>query len=252
MGSDKEYLTPPVRDDTLLEIMEGEVWVPPSRVASPPPPPVTAAEYYDQGWSTMDYSCCSKDRKPAGVQTDASLVKLPPSSLEGSSSNLVLTPWENASPIPIPPPVVACANHLRTVLDLSVSKQHAVRSKGHIDEEYNGRQYICRGFFNGLDQYAPNTEDTICNWRKARRDAGMSCSDSSESSSSRKSSCWLVDWISARRAQKVGGDGGDDLDTSGHDIRSSGSNQSGSGSCHQGPRGHPYVRVRGKKNGVRV
>jgi len=164
MGSDEEYLTPPVRDDTLLEIMEGEVWVPPSRVASPPLPLVTAAEYYDQGWSTTDYSCCSKDRKPAGVQTDASLVELPPNSLEGSSSNLVLTPRENASPIPIPPPVVACANRLHTVLDLSVSKQHAVHSKGHIDEEHNGRRYIRGGFFNGLDQYAPSMEDTIRNW----------------------------------------------------------------------------------------
>ena len=53
-------------------------------------------------------------------------------------------------------------------------------------------------------------------------------------------------------ARKVGGDGGDDLDAGGHDVRSSGSNQSGSGSGHRGPRGHPYVRVRGKKNGVKV
>jgi len=104
VNSEEEYLTPPVRDDTLLEIMEGEVWVPPSRACTPTPPPLSTAEYYDQGWSTMDYSCCSKDRKPTGVQTDATLVKLPPSSSEGSSSNSVLTPQENASPIPIPPP----------------------------------------------------------------------------------------------------------------------------------------------------
>jgi len=151
VDSKEEYLTPPVRDDTLLEIMEGEVWVPPSCACSPTPPPPSAAEYYEQGWSTMDHSCCAKDRKPAGVQTDATLVELPPSSSEGSSSDSVLTPSENVSPIPIPPPVVACANHLRTVLDLSVSKQYAVHSKGHTDEEHNGRCYICWGFFDGLD-----------------------------------------------------------------------------------------------------
>jgi len=41
MESDEEYLTPPVRDDTLLEIMEGESWVPPSCARSPTPPPFT-------------------------------------------------------------------------------------------------------------------------------------------------------------------------------------------------------------------
>jgi len=198
MESDEEYLTPPVQDDTLLEIMEGEAWVPPSCARTPTPPPPSATEYYNQGWSTMDYSCCSKDRKPAGVQTDTTLVELPPSSLEGSSSDLVLTPQENASPIPIPPPVLACASCLRTVLDLSVSKQCAVCSKGRIDEEHNGCRYIRGGFFNGLDQYAPSTVDSICNWQWARRDAGLSCSDSSESSSSGRSSHQLMDRISAR------------------------------------------------------
>jgi len=200
MESDEEYLTPPVQDDTLLEIMEGEVWVPPSHARSPTPPPSSAAEYYDQGWSSMDYSCCAKNRKPVGVQTDATLVELPPSSSEGSSSDSVSTPWENASPIPIPPPVIACANRLRTVLDLSVSKQRAVRSKGRIDEEHNGRRYIRGGFFDGLDRYAPSTKDAVHNWRKARRNAGMSCSDSSESSGGGRSSHRLVDSISTRRA----------------------------------------------------
>jgi len=54
----------------------------------------------------MDYSCCSKDRKPVGVQTNAALVKLPPSSSEGSSSDLVSTPSENSSPISIPLPII--------------------------------------------------------------------------------------------------------------------------------------------------
>jgi len=151
MESDEEYLTPPVRDDTLLEIMEGEAWVPPSRAHSPILPLSTATEYYDQGWSNMDYSCCAKDRKPVGVQTDATLVELPPSSSEGSSSDSMSTPRENASPIPIPPPIIARANRLHTVLDLSMSKQRAVHSKGHIDEEHNNRRYIRGGFFDGLD-----------------------------------------------------------------------------------------------------
>jgi len=115
MTSDEEYLTPPVRDETLQEILEGESWVPPSHARSPTPPPSTAAEYYDQGWSNMDYSCCARDRESTGVQTDAALVELPPSSSEGSSSDSVSTPRENASPIPIPPPVIARANRLRTV-----------------------------------------------------------------------------------------------------------------------------------------
>jgi len=55
----------------------------------------------------------------------------------------------------------------------------------------------------GLDRYTPSTEDAIRNWRKARRDAGMSCSDSSESSSSGWSSHRLVDRISARRAVEL-------------------------------------------------
>jgi len=252
MGSDEEYLTPPVRDETLQEILEGESWVPPSRAHSPTPPPSTAAEYYDQGWSNMDYSCCARDRESTGVQTDAALVELPPSSSEGSSSDSVSTPRENASPIPIPPPVIAHANRLRTVLDLSMSKQRAVRSKGRIDEELNGRRYIRGGFFDGLDRYAPGAEEAIRNWRRARREAGVSCSDSSESSSSGRRGRRLVDRISARRSRKVEDDGGDDSDADGHDVRSSGSNQSGSGSCRRGPRGSPYIRVRGRKNGVKV
>jgi len=252
MTSDEEYLAPPVRDETLQEIMEGESWVPLSRVSSPPPPPLSAVEYYGDGWSSMDYSCCAKNRESTGVQTDAALVELPPSSSEGSSSDSVSTPRENASPIPIPPPVVARANRLRTVLDLSVSRQRAVRSKGRIDEEHNDRRYIRRGFFDGLDRYAPSTKDAIRNWRKARRDAGMSCSDSSESSSSGRSSRRFVDRISSRRTREVGGDGGDDSDAGGHDVRSVGSNQSGSGPRHRGPQGSPYIRVRGRKNGVKV
>jgi len=231
MGSDEEYLTPPVQDETLQEIMEGEIWVPLSRVASPPPP-VSAAEYYNQGWSNMDYSCCAKDRELTGVQTDATLVEFPPSSLEGSSSDSVSIPQENTSPIPIPPPVVARSNRLRTVLDLSMSKQHAVHSKGCIDEEHNGCQYICRGFFDGLDRYAPGAEEAICNWRGAHWEAGISCSDLSESSNSGKRGHWLVDRISARRTQKVGSDGGDDSDTGGHDVCRSSSEQSSSGSGH--------------------
>jgi len=199
MESEEEYLTPPVRDDTLLEIMEGEAWVPPSRARSPTLPPLSAAEYYNQGWSNMDYLCCSKDRKSVGVQSDAALVELPLSSLEGLSSDPVSTPSENSSPIPIPPPVIAHANCLRTVLDLSMSKQHAVHSKGHIDEEHNGCCYIRRGFFDRLDWYAPSTKDAIRNWRKACQDAGMSCSDSSESESSGWRGCRLVDRILARR-----------------------------------------------------
>jgi len=168
MTSDEEYLTPPVRDKTLQEIMEGESWVPLSRVASPPLPPLSAAEYYGDGWSTMDYSCCAKGRESTGVQMDAVLVALPPSSSEGSSSDLVSTPQENASPIPIPPPVVARSNHPRTVLDLSVSKQCAVHSKGHIDKEHLGRRYVRGSFFDGLDRYAPGAEEAICNWQRAR------------------------------------------------------------------------------------
>ena len=169
-------------------------------MASPPLPPLSAAGYYDQGWLNMDYSCCAKDRKSVGIQMDAVLVELPPSSLEGTSSNLVSTPQENTSPIPIPPPVVAHAQHLHMVLDLSMSKQCAVCSKGCIDEEHNGHRYIRGGFFDGLDQYAPSTEDAIRNWQRAHREAGISCSDSSESSSSGKRSCRLVDRISARHA----------------------------------------------------
>ena len=252
MESDEEYLTPPVRDETLQEILEGESWVPPSRARSPTPPPPTAAEYYDQGWSNMDYSCCAKNRESTGVQTDAALVELPPSSSEGSSSDSVSTPRENASPIPIPPPVVARSNRLRTVLDLSVSKQRAVRSKGRIDEEHLGRRYVRGGFFDGLDRYAPGADEAIRNWRRARREAGISCSDSSESSSGGRKSRRLVDRISGRRARKVESDGGDDSDADGHDVRSSGSDQSGHCSGRRGPRGHPYIRVRGHKNGVKV
>ena len=107
----EEYFTPPVRDDTLREILEGESWVLPSAPHTPTPPQ-SAAEYYDQGWSTMDHSCCSKNREPVGFQTDAALVELPLSSSEGSSSDPVLTPSENSSPIPIPPPIIARSNHL--------------------------------------------------------------------------------------------------------------------------------------------
>jgi len=162
MTLDEEYLAPPVRDETLQEIMEGESWVPPSRVTSPPLPPLSAAEYYGDGWSSMDYSCCAKNRESTGVQMDAALVELPPSSSEGSSSDSVSTPWENASPIPIPPPVIARANCLRTVLDLSMSRQRAVRSKGRIDEEHNNHQYIHGGFFDGLDRYASCGNQDTC------------------------------------------------------------------------------------------
>ena len=122
MDPEDKYLTPPERDETLHEIMEGEVWVPPL-IPHTPTLHISAANYYDHRWLTMDYSCCTKDRKPVGVQTDPELVELPPSSLEGLSSDLVLTPSENSSPIPIPPPIVAHSNHLQTALDLSVSKQ---------------------------------------------------------------------------------------------------------------------------------
>jgi len=163
MGPKEEYFTPPVRNDTLQEILEGESWVPPSGIHTPTPP-LSAAEYYDQGWSTMDYSCCSKDRKSVDVQTDAALVELPPSSSEGSSSDPVSTPLENSSPIPIPLPVVVRSKRLRTVLDLSVSRQCAVRSKGRIDEDFNDHRYIHGGFFDGLDRYAPSMQDAIRNW----------------------------------------------------------------------------------------
>ena len=152
MNPEEEYFTPPVRDDTLHEIMEGEAWVPPSAPHTPTLP-LSTAEYYNHDWSTMDYSCCSKDRKPAGVQTDATLVELPPSSSEGSSSDPVSAPSENSSLIPIPLPVVARSNRLQTVLDLSMSRQCAVRSKGHIDKDFNNCRYIHGGFFNGLDRY---------------------------------------------------------------------------------------------------
>jgi len=111
MDPEEEYFTPPVRDNTLHEIMEGEAWVPPS-VPHTPTPPLSTAKYYDHGWLTIDYSCCSKDRKPADVQTDAVLVELPPSSLEGSFSDLVSALSENSSPIPIPLPIIAHSNHL--------------------------------------------------------------------------------------------------------------------------------------------
>jgi len=34
----EEYFTPPVRDNTLREILEGESWVPPSAPHTPTPP----------------------------------------------------------------------------------------------------------------------------------------------------------------------------------------------------------------------
>ena len=132
-----------------------------------------------------------------------------------------------------------------------MSRQRAVRSKGRIDEDFNDHRYIRGGFFDRLDRYAPSMQDAIHNWRKAHQDAGMSCSDSSKSLSSGRSRR-LVDRVSARRTREVGSDGGDDPGAGGHDVRSSGSEQSSSGSRHRGPRGKPYVRVRGKKNGVKV
>ena len=104
-----------------------------------------------------------------GVQAEVKLlVELPPSSSSNeSSSDPVSAPSENSSPIPIPPPVIVCSNCLHTVLDLSVSRQRAVHTKGHINKDFNNRRYIRGGFFDGLDRYAPSMQDAIRNWRKA-------------------------------------------------------------------------------------
>ena len=136
-----------------------------------PPPPVSTAEYYDQDFSTMDYLCCAKDRTSAGVQTKVELLVelLPSSSSNKSSSNLVLAPSENSSPAPIPPPILADSQCLQYVLNLSMSKQHAVRSGGCNDEDYNHHGYIHHDLFWGLDWYAPSTGDTIHNWRSSVR-----------------------------------------------------------------------------------
>ena len=230
-----EYFTLPDANTTLCKILEGESFEAP-QASLTPPPPLSTTNYYGMGRDSMDYSCCAKNRMSAGAQTKVELlVELPPSnSSEESSSDLVSAPLENSSLVPIPLLVVAHSQHLCHVLNLSMSKQHAVRSRGHIDKDYDCHCYLQHGPFFRLDQYAPSTCDTICNWWKAHQDTGMSCSDSSESLSSGRGH-QLMDRISSRCGQEVASGGGDDRHADGHDVCGSGLDQSGSVSCHGGP-----------------